>query len=61
MNKEKLIDTRKELGLTQKEMAKLVGLSFGGYKKLEYGEREAAISTYRRISQITGKSILELI
>ena len=38
-NRKKLISIRKELGLTQKQMASSMGISEPGYKKLEQGQR----------------------
>ncbi len=58
-----LVGRRKELGISQAELAKLCDLSINGISKFESsaGEREIKLSTLLKISQLLGfKLALEL-
>jgi len=51
-----LVERRKELGLSQAEVAKLCNLSINGISKFESnpGDREVKLSTIMKLSQILG-------
>jgi DNA-binding XRE family transcriptional regulator len=51
---------RKELGLTQAEVAEKLGLKRQTYQNYESGKREPGIDTMKSISLIFGKSMEEL-
>lgn len=58
-----LVERRKELGISQDELAKLSNLSINGISKFESnaGEREIKLSTLFKLSQVLGFNLcLEL-
>ena len=59
----KLIQTRLKQGLTQKQLAKLIGVSIRTYKKYETGVTLPKITTIRKIVialETTADELLEL-
>ena len=48
---------RKELGLTQKELAKYCKLSHNGLSQIEQGEKSIRLSTLLRLSKMLGFSV----
>ncbi|MBI2519108.1 MAG: helix-turn-helix transcriptional regulator [Bdellovibrio sp.] len=57
-----LVERRKELGISQSELARLCDLSVNGISKFESnaGEREVKLSTLFKLAQILGlKLVLE--
>ncbi len=59
---EALIKRRKELGISQTELAKLCNLSVNGISKFEShaGEREVKLTTVLKLGQVLGfKMVLE--
>lgn len=53
---EKLIERRKELGISQSDLAQLCNLSVNGISKFESnaGEREVKLSTLFKLSEVLG-------
>ena len=51
---------RKEIRKTQRQMARMVGMSLSYWKKMECGDREINLENARRISYATGHSAMEL-
>lgn len=51
VSKERLKSARKSVGLTQEQAAELMGLSLGGYRKLESGEREFDLDYINRAAR----------
>lgn len=49
---------REELGISQKELAKLCNLSHNGISKLEKDEREAKLSTLLKLGKFLGLELL---
>lgn len=49
-----LKNRREELGISQKELAKLCNLSHNGISKLERNEREAKLSTLLKLGKFLG-------
>ena len=47
---DRLLELRKERGLSQKEIAKAIGVDVRAYQRYEYGEREPQISTFFRLA-----------
>lgn len=56
----KMIQLRKEKGLTQAEVAKAIGISRQYYGMIEQGRRESPIAVAHRIAQFYGADIAEL-
>lgn len=55
----KLLKNRREqLGISQKELAKLCNLSHNGISKLEKDEREARLSTLLKLGKFLGLELL---
>lgn len=54
---ERLLQLRKDKGLSQEAVAKEVGITSRTYQRYESGEREAAISTLTRIANFYEVSI----
>lgn len=52
MTKEDIIETRNKLGLNQKEMAYLLGVSYNTYTKWETGHRNPTTSAQRLIELV---------
>jgi transcriptional regulator with XRE-family HTH domain len=54
-----LVERRKELGISQAELAQLSDLSINGISKFEsnHGEREVKLSTLLKLSQFLGFKI----
>ena len=48
----KLIEARKAKGYTQKLLAKAIGMTNVGYAKIEHGERDGTIDTWRKIVSV---------
>ena len=48
----KLKEFRLNKGLTQEQMAKLVGISKSMYEKIEYEERKPSIDTMKKFKEI---------
>jgi DNA-binding XRE family transcriptional regulator len=55
-----LKEHRKELGLTQAEVAQHLGLKRQTYHNYEKGKREPSIETMKLMSKFFGKSLEEL-
>ncbi len=53
-----LKNRREELGISQKELAKLCNLSHNGISKLEKAEREAKLSTLLKLGKFLGLELL---
>jgi DNA-binding XRE family transcriptional regulator len=51
---------RKELGMTQAEVAQKLGLMRQTYMNYENGKRQPGIETMKQLSQFFGKSLEEL-
>lgn len=54
---ERLIELRKEENLSQKEVAKEIGVAVRAYQHYEYGEREPQLSTLVRIADFYDVSL----
>lgn len=50
--RENLKKSRKEKGLTQKEVAKYLGISERGYKFIEYGERTGNFEIWDKLEDL---------
>ncbi|MCI5072578.1 helix-turn-helix domain-containing protein [bacterium] len=48
---------RKELGLTQKQVAKFCQLSFNGLSQIELGNQSIRLNTLIRLSEILGFTV----
>ena len=48
----KLKEFRLKKGLTQEQMAKLVGISKSMYEKIEYEERKPSIDTMKKFKEV---------
>ena len=57
MSTNKLRGLRVENGLTQEELAEIIGLSLSTYQRIESGERKITLSEAYQISQLFGKKI----
>lgn len=55
-----LIETRKKAGLTQAQVAKLVGIDRSFYVYIERGKRTPSLRVAIRIAQVLGRSIEEI-
>ncbi len=53
-----LRNRREELGISQKELAKLCNLSHNGISKLERDEREAKLSTLLKLGKFLGLELM---
>lgn len=58
---EHLAQLRKEAGLTQKDVAAAVGISWRGYQNYELGLREPGLSTLVALADFYGLSVDALI
>jgi putative transcriptional regulator len=56
----KLVDCRKELGLTQEELAKEVEISRAYLVNIEKGKYTPSLQVAQKLSMILGKSVDEL-
>lgn len=57
----KLINARHECELTQKELAKKIGISERQYQRLEHGDSEGSLRNWKKISNVLKIPIEELI
>ena len=57
---EKLIELRKERGLSQAQVAETIGTALRAYQNYEYGEREPRLSTLIRIADFYGVTLDDL-
>lgn len=55
-----LIELRKKAGLTQEQMARLIGIDRGFYAHIEKGRRTPSLPVALRIAQILGRSVEEI-
>jgi transcriptional regulator with XRE-family HTH domain len=60
MLKEKLIDKRKEKGLSQERMADLLGLDTSNYSRRENGDTKIKITEWEKKAQILNVPISEI-
>ena len=60
MQNNKLIIARHNCGLTQKELAKRIGISERQYQRLEYGKSDGSLKTWKILSDILKVSIEDL-
>jgi len=60
MQKEKLIEKRKERGFSQEKMADLLGLDTSNYSRRENGETNIKITEWEKIAQILGVALPEI-
>lgn len=61
MQNNKLIMARNNCKFTQKELAKMIGISVRQYQRLEYGESEGSLKIWKKISKFLNVSIENLI
>lgn len=61
MKKNGLATLRNERGWTQEHTASLAGLSLGGYRKLEYGERELKAAQIEKFARLFDASDAEVL
>jgi transcriptional regulator with XRE-family HTH domain len=54
----KIVKRRKELKITQKEMAKKIGISATQYNLVENGKRNTSFSTFERLLNELGLNML---
>lgn len=59
--KKNILKTRKDLGLTQKEMADKLGISRTAYRNLEKGETKVYSSHISAMARLSGKNEEELV
>lgn len=59
--KKNILKTRKDLGLTQKEMADKLGISRTAYRNLEKGETRVYSSHISAMARLSGKNEEELV
>lgn len=52
---------RKQVGLSQKELAEKIGISWRGYQNYELGVREPQLSTLVALADFYGLSLDELV
>lgn len=52
-----IIDARKEMGLTQKQLSELTGITQADISKLENGNANPSLKTLQRLAAAMGKSV----
>lgn len=52
-----IIDARKEMGLTQKQLSELTGITQADISKLENGNANPSLKTLQRLAAAMGKTI----
>ena len=58
---EHLLQLRKQRGLKQTELAKIIGIGWRAYQTYERGEREPTLSTLIALADFYGLSLDELV
>lgn len=56
-----LLTYRKNKGLTQQEVANIIGLSLSGYSRIEKGTRSASVEILRKLADLYGCSVDDLL
>jgi len=54
MDRQYLVKGRKKLGMTQKQIAIKLGVSYSAYSKYESGERRPSVETAKKIADTLG-------
>lgn len=52
-----LIDARKGMGMTQKELAEKTGIAQGDISKIEHGKVNVSLATLKRLAEGMGKQL----
>ena len=52
-----IVDARKEMGLTQKQLSELTGITQADISKLENGNANPSIKTLQRLAAAMGKKV----
>ena len=57
----RVLKRRKELGLTQKELAGRLGITTTNIARIEHGEQNLTIRTLAKLADVLGTTVVELV